>query len=123
MTAKDLVTVMLHASDVGEWERFRALLADDCEWVNPVVRAAGADAIATNLAEFSRAFPERRHDVSLVLESDGLVAVEGEWAATDERGRAVRVPFAAIIRVQDDRVAGVHVYPDTAALVPVEAAA
>jgi ketosteroid isomerase-like protein len=124
---QDLVTDMLHASDVGDWERFRALLAADCEWVNPVVRAEGADAIAENVAGFMSAFGRRRHHVSLLLESGEFVAVEGEWAATDESGRAVRAPFAAITRVDDGHVAAVRLYVDTAALMaqlaPVESAA
>lgn len=116
MTAKNIVTDMMRSSDVGDFERFRALLDPACEWVNPVVQATGADAIAENVAAFMAPFRDRLHDIALMLESGGTVAVEGTWTATTEDGRAVRTPFAAIIRVRGDRVAAVHLYADTAPL-------
>jgi ketosteroid isomerase-like protein len=116
MTAKQIVMDMLQASDTGDFERFRALLDPSCEWVNPVVSAEGADAIAANVAGFMGAFPDRRHDVALLIQAGEHIAVEGDWVATHESGRQVRTPFAAIIRVAADRVAAVRLYADTAAL-------
>jgi ketosteroid isomerase-like protein len=116
MTTGDIVMDMLRASDTGDFARFRRTLAPDCEWVNPVVRAEGADAIADNVAGFMSAFPDRRHDVSLLLESGAHVAVEGEWIATHQSGRPIRTPFAALIRVAAGRVAAVRLYLDTATL-------
>jgi uncharacterized protein (TIGR02246 family) len=113
MTPQQLVLDMLDASDVGDFERFRALLAPDCEWVNPVVQATGADEIAAGVAAYFADFPQRRHDVSLVLESGDTVAIEGDWVAAHEpTGRSVSVPFAAVIRVRDARVAAVRLYVD-----------
>jgi ketosteroid isomerase-like protein len=127
MTPTEIVTDMLHAFDTGDYERFRALLAPDCRWVNPVVRAEGADEIVDKLAGFMRGFPERRHEVSLLLESGDHVAIEGEWVATDGDGRPVRAPFAAVAHVLEDRLCALRVYLDTAPLMaqlaPVEAAA
>jgi ketosteroid isomerase-like protein len=115
MSSTDIVTTMLRHSDEGDFDAFRALLDPKCKWVNPMINAEGADEISANLASFSSAFPQRRHDVSLTIESGGTVAVEGEWVAEHESGALVRTPFAAMIRVRDERVAAVRVYVDTAA--------
>ena len=115
MNATDIVTTMLKHSDEGDFDAFRALLDPSCEWVNPVIKAEGADEIAANLAGFSDAYSQRRHDASLTVESGETVAVEGVWSATHESGATVRTPFAAMIRVRGGRVAAVRVYLDTAA--------
>lgn len=111
MTPKAMVMEMLGASDRGDFTRFRALLADDCEWVNPVVHAEGADEIARNVGGFMAGFPGNRHEVTLALESGDQVAIEGEWVAG-----SVRAPFAAIVHTRGPRVASVRLYLDTAAL-------
>jgi ketosteroid isomerase-like protein len=113
MTPQELVLDMLDASDMGDFERFRTRLAPDCEWRNPVIQATGADEIAAGVAAYSADFRQRRHDVSLLLVSGDTVAVEGAWVATHEpTGRAVTVPFAAVVRTRDDRVEAVRVYLD-----------
>ena len=113
MTPQDLVLDMLRASDAGDFERFQARLAPDCEWHNPVIQASGAEEIAAGVAAYSADFGERRHDVSLLIESGDTVAAEGNWVATHEpTGRTVTVPFAAVIRVRHDRVEAVRVYLD-----------
>jgi ketosteroid isomerase-like protein len=113
MRPKDLVLDMLRASDAGDFERFRARLAPDCEWHNPVIQATGADEIAAGVAAYSADFRRRHHDVSLLLESGDTVAVEGDWVATHApTGHTVTVAFAAVIRTRDDRVEAVRVYLD-----------
>ena len=124
MSPRDIVIEMLRCTDEGRYDDFRARLEPGCEWVNPMVRAHGPDEIVRSLAAYGEAFPERRHELSLVLQSGPTVAVEGEWIATHAgplatpdgeipaTGRVVRVPFAAVIRVPDGRVASVHVYLD-----------
>jgi ketosteroid isomerase-like protein len=116
MTATQLVTDLFRASDAGDFDRFRALLHRDCEWVNPIVQAHGAEEIARNVGGFMAAFPERRHDVSLVVASGDDLAVEGEWVAVHESGATVRAGFVALILVEADQVAAVRLYADTAAL-------
>jgi ketosteroid isomerase-like protein len=116
MTAKEILTEMMYSSDRGDYDRFRALLDPRCEWVNPMIQAEGADEIARAVADFSAAFPQRRHEIEQMIESGESVAIEGEWVATHESGRTVRSPFAAITRVHDGRVAAVRLYIDTAAL-------
>ena len=124
MTPREAVKEMLRSSDEGDYETFRSRLAEDCEWVNPMIRAHGPDEIAQGVAAYDDAFPERRHELALVLEAGSTVGVEGEWVATHAgpldtpqgeippTGRTVRVPFAAVARVRDERVASVHVYLD-----------
>lgn len=124
MSPRDVVIEMLRRTDEGRYDEFRAGLEPDCEWVNPMVRAHGPDEIVRALATYGEAFPERRHDLSLILEAGETVAVEGEWVARHAgplatpdgeipaTGRTVRVPFAAVIRVTDGRVGSVHVYLD-----------
>jgi ketosteroid isomerase-like protein len=116
MTNTQIVSDILQHSDSGDFARFRALLADDCEWVNPVVRARGADEISRNVAGFFAAFPHRQHQVALTVESGETVAIEGRWVATHDSGRPVEAPFAAIMQVRAGHVAAVRLYLDTAAL-------
>jgi steroid delta-isomerase-like uncharacterized protein len=116
MTNSQIVHDILQHSDSGDFTRFRALLADDCDWVNPVVSAHGADEISRNLAGFFAAFPRRQHQVALTIESGEMVAIEGRWVATHDSGRPVEAPFAAIMRIRAGLVAAVRLYLDTAAL-------
>jgi steroid delta-isomerase-like uncharacterized protein len=116
MTNSQIVQEILQHSDSGDFTRFRALLADDCEWVNPVVKARGADEISRNVAGFFAAFPRREHQVALTVESGEMVAIEGRWVATHDSGRPVEAPFAAIMQVRAEHAAAVRLYLDTAAL-------
>jgi ketosteroid isomerase-like protein len=124
MSARDVVIEMLRCTDESRYDDFRAGLEPGCEWVNPMVQAHGPDEVVRSRAAYGEAFPERRHELSRVLEAGATVAVEGEWVATHAgplatpdgeipaTGRTVRVPFAAVIRVADGSVDSVHVYLD-----------
>ena len=124
MTSEELVVSMLRDSDAGDLDAFRARLAPDCDWRNPMLRATGPDDVIAGIAGYRAAFPDYRHELSLVVSAGDTVAIEGEWTgsntgplATPEgelppTGRAVRVPFAAVARTQGERVASVHVYLD-----------
>jgi ketosteroid isomerase-like protein len=124
MSPREIVSEMLRSSDGGRFDAFHARLESDCEWVNPMAQARGADHVVAALAAYADAFPDRRHELSLVLEAGSTVAVEGEWVATHAAplrtpdgeipatGRTVRVPFAGVIHVRGDRVASAHVYLD-----------
>jgi ketosteroid isomerase-like protein len=124
MNPSEIVTEMLRSGDEGRWEAFHARLEPDCEWMNPMAPARGADEVVAAVAAYADAFPDRRHELSLVLEAGSTVAVEGAWVATHAgplrtpdgeipaTGRTVRVPFAGVVRVRGDRVASTHVYLD-----------
>jgi ketosteroid isomerase-like protein len=116
MTNAQLVRDILRHSDRGDSAGFRACLADDCEWVNPVVKATGADEIARNVFGFFAAFPHRDHQLSLVVESGDIVAIEGHWVATHESGLSVDAPFAAILQARAGLIVAVRLYLDTASL-------
>jgi ketosteroid isomerase-like protein len=116
MTNAQLVRDILRHSDRGDSARFRALLADDCQWVNPVVQATGADEITRNVFGFFAAFPRRDHQLRLVVESGEIVAIEGHWVATHESGRSVDAPFAAILQARSGLIVAVRLYLDTASL-------
>lgn len=116
MTNAQLVREILRHSDQGDSARFRSLLAEDCEWVNPVVQATGADEITRNVFDFFAAFPRRDHQLNLVVESGDVVAVEGHWVATHESGQSVDAPFAAIMQVRTGLIVAVRLYLDTASL-------
>jgi ketosteroid isomerase-like protein len=116
MTNTQLVRDILRHSDRGDSAGFRALLAGDCQWVNPVVKATGADEITRNVFGFFAAFPHRDHQLSLVVESGDIVAIEGHWVATHESGLSVDAPFAAILEVRTGLIRAVRLYLDTANL-------
>ena len=123
MTNTDVVLDVLRHSDQGDFTRFRELLTPDCEWSNPMIRAEGPDQIAANVASFASTFPRRHHQVTCSLESGDTVAIEGSWVATHESGHEVDVPFAALMRLQDSKIASVRIYLDTGAFAAQLAAA
>ena len=124
MDHKDIVVELLRSTDEGRYDDFRARLEPGCEWTNPMAQAHGPDEIMQALAAYGDAFPERRHELSLVLEAGSTVAAEGTWIATHARplltpegelpatGRTVRVPFAAVVHVSDARIASARIYLD-----------
>lgn len=116
MTNSQIVRDILQHSDSGDFTRFRALLADNCEWVNPVVQARGADEISRNVAGFFAAFRRREHQVALIVESGETVAIEGRWVAIHDSGTPVEAPFAATMQIRAGQVVAVRLYLDTAAL-------
>jgi ketosteroid isomerase-like protein len=124
VTPGQLVLEQLRRSDSGDFEAFRAALDPDIEWVNPMAPAHGPDQVVEAVAAWAEPFPERRHDLTQVIEAGDLVALEGVWVATHTgtlrapagdvpaTGRTARVPFAAVMRVRDGRLASVRVYLD-----------
>ena len=116
MINTEIVHNMVRASDTGDWAQFQALLADECEWVSPVIAASGPEEITRNVAGFFAAFPRRRHDLKLTVESGDNVAIEVRWVDTHESGGHVEVPFAAIMQLRSGLINAVRVYLDTAAL-------
>jgi predicted ester cyclase len=124
MNSSDLVLAMLRDSDVGDLDSFRARFAPDCEWINPMVAASGPDEIAAGIAGYRAAFPDFRHNVSLVIADGSTVAVEGEWHGTHTgplagpagelppTGRTLRIPFAALVRTRGASVTSVRLYMD-----------
>jgi predicted ester cyclase len=81
MTNAQLVREILQHSDQGDSARFRSLLAEDCEWVNPVVQATGADEITQNVAQNRALY--RRWFTDVV--SRGDFAAAREMLAADYR--------------------------------------
>jgi ketosteroid isomerase-like protein len=124
MNSSDLVLAMLRDSDAGDLDSFRARLTPDCEWINPMLTASSPDEIVAGIEGYRAAFPDYRHDVTLVFHQGSTVVLEGHWTGTNTgplvmpdgelapTGRSVRVPFAAVAGTRGDRIESVRVYLD-----------
>jgi predicted ester cyclase len=126
MDPKEVVREALAALDESA-DAFVEHVTDNAEFVSPLGRMDGKDAIRQFVAGMHASFSDWKHDVNLEAAGD-LVVIEGTWNGTHSgpmptpqgeippSGIRASVPFAGIARVDGDRLASVHNYFDTAAM-------
>lgn len=81
----------------------------------------GPDELEAFFAEYFAAFPEVRYDVEELVADDGRVATrfevtgthEGPFVGIEATGNEIDVPGMTIHRIDEGRVAGIHVVFDT----------
>jgi predicted ester cyclase len=125
---EDLARRILEATDAQDWAAREALLTADCEFVTPASPRRGRAATTAYSAPFALAFPDSRHQITLVTGAGDVVVVEGVWSGTHlgpletpqgpvpATGKSVASPFVVVMRADGDLVASVHVYFDQLAL-------
>jgi predicted ester cyclase len=126
MDPKEVVREALAALDESA-DAFAEHVTDDAEFVSPLGRMDGKEAIREFVAGMHASFSDWKHDVSIEAAGD-LVVIEGKWNGTHSgpmptpqgeippSGIRASVPFAGIARVSGDRLASVHNYFDTAGM-------
>jgi steroid delta-isomerase-like uncharacterized protein len=84
MTAKELYLEAMRRTDAHDFEGFLALQADDAVWRVPGVEITGKDELRGWLQQFWVGFPTYRHDLTRVVESEGVVWAEGTWTGVND---------------------------------------
>ena len=123
MDPKDVVREALAALDESA-DAFAEHVTDDAEFVSPLGRMDGKEAIREFVAGMHASFSDWKHDVDIEAAGE-LDVIEGTWNGTQSgpmptpqgeiQPPVIRasVPFAGIARVSGDRLASVHNYFDT----------
>lgn len=104
-----------------------ALLAPNAEFSTPVGTLPVPDGARAMLEGYVRAFPGNRFEVARTIGSGEEIAVEGVWAGkhtgpmsmpdgstVPATGRALRVPYATIFRVEGGLITRHRAYWDMA---------
>jgi steroid delta-isomerase-like uncharacterized protein len=130
MTAIEVANRLLEAFNVGDWDAFRAAIADDVVYVESGTgrRIEGAEAYLALCQGWRRAIPDVRGTVLRSLDGDGLVAQEVTWVGTHDgplptptgdippTGRPLTVDATLWVETRGDAVAEVHHHLDVMAL-------
>jgi limonene-1,2-epoxide hydrolase len=123
---KEVVRDALAALDTSA-DAFIEHLTEDAEFLTPFGELHGREEIRQFVAGMYASFSEWKHDVTIQPGGD-VVVIEGTWNGTHSgamqtpqgeipaTGIRASVPFAGIVRVQGDRLASIHNYFDTSAM-------
>jgi steroid delta-isomerase-like uncharacterized protein len=140
-TACEIVRTLVRRQDQGDVDGYAAGFAADGEFRHPAATVRGRAEIRAFIAGYAEAFPDGRHEITAMLESDGVVAMEGTYTGTNTgpmrtpagelppTGRSVTIRWAGFARLHDGLVVRLHGYYDQLAflgqlgLVPEPAAA
>ena len=128
MAIREICERFIERLDRRDYEAAGELLHDDCELVHPAASVRGrAETMGFFEASF-RAFPDSRHRLQSFIEGPTGLAVEGTWNGSHTEvmstpmgdvpasGRSAAVPFVAIVRVANDKIASLHLYADQLSL-------
>jgi ketosteroid isomerase-like protein len=123
MEPKQVVTEALATFDRKGADAFVDYFDADSEVTTPFGTFRGRDEIRNFMRGMMGAFSESRHAVDAYADGD-IVTVEGTWSGTHTgtlataqgevpaTAREVKLPFAAVVRVRDGRIASLHNYYD-----------
>jgi steroid delta-isomerase-like uncharacterized protein len=132
-TGNDIVHAaadLIDAFNEADWERFRAVIADDIVYAETGTgrRVEGADAYVELVRGWKAALPDVRGTISGELAGPGTVAQEVHWEGThtgpmqtpggtlEASGARVSVEASLWYRFDDDRAREVHHYLDVLTL-------
>jgi steroid delta-isomerase-like uncharacterized protein len=130
MSASEVAARLLEAFNEGDWEAFRAGVADDVVYVEAGTGRTieGADAYLALCQGWRMAIPDVRGTVQRSLEGDGVVAQEVTWVGTHDgplptpsgdippTGRPISVEATLWVETRGAAVAEVHHHLDVMAL-------
>lgn len=124
MNHRHVVDNMFKAVDSRDYGAVADLLTPDCEFAAPGYESRGPDTVVGFMRPFLDAFPDLTHEVGQYVESGDMVAFElhirgthtaplaspqGEIPPT---GKPVDFVSCDMVRLEDGRFAGYHVYFD-----------
>lgn len=121
---EELARRILEVTDAQDWAAREALLTADCEFVTPAGSRRGRAATTAYSAPMALAFPDSRHEITLLAGAGDVVIVEGVWTATHlgvletpqgpvpATGKSVTSPFTVVMRASGDLMGSIHVYFD-----------
>lgn len=126
MDARRVVEEWAAALDRGDLDASMEFISQDVDWANPVASVRGVEPLRALLDVFWTAIPDFKHNITSIVESDGLVACEGVASGTHSgplaaptgevpaTGKSISFPFAGWARVEDDRIVRFRGYWDVA---------
>jgi steroid delta-isomerase-like uncharacterized protein len=122
---EEIIKRYVAAVNARDLDGVLALLHPQMEWVAPGgVILRGAEQARTFLQAWLQAFPDAMYEVGAQVVGNGQAAFEATLTGTHwgtlrtqsgdipATGRAVRVPFAAVLALDGDQIATVHLYFD-----------
>lgn len=130
MGATDVARESIDAFNAGDWDRFRALHAEDVveDELATQRRMEGIDALLEANQGWKQAFPDARGDVTNAIESGDVAVLEITWSGTQSgplqmpdgelpaSNRHAEVRACQVFRVESDRIAETRHYFDMVTL-------
>jgi steroid delta-isomerase-like uncharacterized protein len=126
MSSTDVACENVDAFNAGDWDRFRATLADDCVYDELATQRhiEGPDAIIDANRGWKEAFPDAYGSVKRAIGGDGTATVEVTWEGTQTgplhtpggdippSSRHVEVKAVQVFDLEGDKIREVHHYFD-----------
>jgi steroid delta-isomerase-like uncharacterized protein len=126
MSSIDVARENIEAFNAGDWERFKATLAEGSVYDELATqrRLVGHEAIIDANRAWREAFPDATGTVQRALADDGMVTLEITWEGTQSgplhmptgdipaSNRQVVVKAAQVFDVEGDKIREVHHYFD-----------
>lgn len=110
-------TDLFDAIDRKDTQAFLGFLADDAVFqFGNAPPVHGRDAIGAAVGGFFGTIGGSRHHLTRSFEGPDARACQGEVTYTRLDGSTVTIPFANVLVMRGDRVAGYHIYIDLAPL-------
>jgi hypothetical protein len=122
--ARTVMTRLFEVIDGKRWDDYESVMQPDAVMISPF----GTFPSPADWARFSRGFsgavPDGRHHIAGILEEGDQLACWGTWNGTNlgplpfptgevpATGRRVELPFCAVARVAEGRIAEIRVYLD-----------
>jgi steroid delta-isomerase-like uncharacterized protein len=123
--AQGLIEQHFSALNARDMDGVLGAFNNDVEWVAPGgVILHGPAQVESFLLAWWQAFPDASYELGAHVVGETVAALEGILTATHKgtlhtpggdipaTGRAVRVPYAAIIRLEGDQIKSKHLYFD-----------
>lgn len=123
-TACDVIRALVRKQDEGDLDGYADGFAEDGEFRHPAATVRGRAAIREFMATYAEAFPDGRHEITTMVEGDGVVAMEGTYAGTHTgpmrspdgvippTGRTVELHWAGLAHMRGGLVVSLHGYYD-----------
>ncbi len=126
MSATEVARENVEAFNAGDWDRFRATLADGSVYDEPGTQRhiEGTDAVIEANQGWKEAFPDAHGTVERAVGGDGNVTLEITWEGTQTgplhmpggdippSGRRVTVKAAQVFQIEGDKIRESHHYFD-----------
>ena len=112
MTKLDIVMAFYGAWANGDIDASLAHCADDLVWDNvPLKPFEGKDRVRSFLEKFAVGMSNPHYDIKHTMESGDMVMIEGV-ENYEKNGHFVAVPYMAVFRFRDDKIAEMRDYFD-----------
>lgn len=114
---KDWIRQLFTAIDRRDWEGFPLFFTDNGTFrFGNAPAVSGQDNIRKAVHDFFVKIKDLRHRITGVWEIENTVILEGEVTYTRLDDKVITLPFANILRMENDSIVDYRVYIDISAL-------